>query len=379
VNSIAFVRGTIYADPWSEPIVDGALVVEGDRIVAVGPRQNAKLPEAAQIVDCGGAVVTAGFWNSHVHFMERKWTGADAKPADELQHLLFQEFGRYGFTSVFDLSSDLENTHAIRRRIESGEVDGPRIRSTGEGIIAAGTAPPDSVFEAMGWMKATLREVDGPDTAASAARDLLKAGADAIKVFVSSPSTPDVAVSLESMRAIVDVAHAAKAPVFVHPNGGDDVMRAVRAGADVIAHTFPRSQSWEDELTAVGAAEVALIPTLALWRDDARRIAVEQLASLRARGEAILFGTDYGAVGADPTQEYALMAQAGMSFREILASLTTTPARRFGDSQSEGTLAPGAPADIVVLDRDPTRDVTAYADVRFALRAGRKLAGGSAI
>jgi imidazolonepropionase-like amidohydrolase len=373
VNPIAFVRGTIYTDPWSEPIADSALVVEGGHIAALGSRQRVPIPKDAQIIDCGGAALTAGFWNSHVHFTQRKWADAGTLAAAELG-LHLQEFTRYGFTSLFDLSSNLANTHAIRRRIESGEVDGPRIRSTGEGIIAAGAAPPETVFDAMGWMKVALHEVDGPDDAAAAARALLAAGADAIKIFASAaPSMPDSRVSQESMRAAVDVAHAAQKPVFVHPNDGDDVMRAVRAGVDVVAHTFPRSQSWEDELGAVRAAEIALIPTLTLWTGDARRAAVEQLAAFRTGGGTILFGTDYGAVGADPSQEYALMAQARMSFREILASLTTAPARRFGHSHIAGTLVPGDQADIVVLNGDPSKDPTAFADVRLTLRAGRKL------
>jgi imidazolonepropionase-like amidohydrolase len=374
VNPIAFVRGTIYTDPWSEPIADGALVIENGRIAALGSRQGVPIPKDSQIVDCGGTVVTAGFWNSHVHFTERKWAGAEALPAEELERLLRRDFMRYGFTSLFDLSSNLANTHAIRRRIESGEVDGPRIRSTGEGIIAAGAAPPETVFDAMGWMNVALHEVDGPEDAAAAARALLIAGADAIKIFASAaPSMPHSQVSQESMRAAVDMANAAQKPVFVHPNNGDDVMRAVRAGVDVVAHTIPHSQSWEGELSAVRGAEIALIPTLRLWTGDARRTAVEQLAAFRTGGGTILFGTDYGAVGADPTQEYALMAQAGMSFRGILASLTTAPARRFDRSHIAGALVPGGPADIVVLNGDPSKDPTAFADVRLTLRAGRKL------
>jgi imidazolonepropionase-like amidohydrolase len=374
VNPIAFVRGTIYTDPWSEPIADGALVIENGRIAALGSRQSMPIPRDSQIVDCGGTVLTAGFWNSHVHFTDRQWAGAEALPAEELERLLRRDFIRYGFTSLFDLSSNLADTLAIRRRIESGEVDGPRIRSTGEGIIAAGAAPPETVFDAMGWMSVALHDVDGPEDAAAAARALLSAGADAIKIFASAaPSMPHSQVSQESMRAAVDVAHAAQKPVFVHPNDADDVMRAVHAGVDVVAHTIPHSQSWGGELGAVRAAGIALIPTLTLWAGDARRTAVEQLAAFRTGGGTILFGTDYGAVGADPTQEYALMAQAGMSFREILASLTTAPARRFDRSHIAGALVPGGPADIVVLNGDPSKDPTAFADVRLTLRAGRKL------
>ena len=102
-------------------------------------------------------------------------------------------------------------------------------------------------------------------------------------------------------------------------------------------------------------AGVSLIPTLTLWRyelshegislaDGLEEIAVGQLrAWVRARGE-VLFGTDVGYMTAyDPTEEYALMAKAGMTFPQILASLTTAPAERFGASKQLGRIGPGLP------------------------------------
>jgi imidazolonepropionase-like amidohydrolase len=85
----------------------------------------------------------------------------------------------------------------------------------------------------------------------------------------------------------------------------------------------------------------------------------------------VIFGTDYGAVAADPTDEYALMAEAGMTFSDTLASLTTAPSRRFDRSQSNGTLSVGAQADIVALEGGPSRDPRTFADVCLTIRAGR--------
>jgi imidazolonepropionase-like amidohydrolase len=91
-----------------------------------------------------------------------------------------------------------------------------------------------------------------------------------------------------------------------------------------------------------------------------------------SRRGAIMFGTDVGYMGDyDPADEYALMAEAGMTTSDILASLTTTPAERFGASSRVGRLAPGLAADIVVLGADPSRDVRAFADVRYTIRDGR--------
>ena len=128
---VALIGGTIHASPTEEPIRDGVVLIDGDTIAAVGSRASVKLPKRADVLDCSASTITAGFWNSHVHFFERKWANAATIPAPELGRQLQDAFTRYGFTSVFDLSSLWENTRRIRDRINSGEVQGPRIRSTG--------------------------------------------------------------------------------------------------------------------------------------------------------------------------------------------------------------------------------------------------------
>ena len=89
-------------------------------------------------------------------------------------------------------------------------------------------------------------------------------------------------------------------------------------------------------------------------------------------GGTVLFGTDVGYMSEyDPTREYALMAAAGMSFRQVLAALTTAPAARFGESNQLGRIAPGLTADLTVMRGDPAIDIEALADVQYTLRDGR--------
>ena len=95
-----------------------------------------------------------------------------------------------------------------------------------------------------------------------------------------------------------------------------------------------------------------------------RRAAQGQLRAWRDAGGTVVFGTDAGGMNDyDPSDEYALMAEAGMRFREILAALTTTPAAIIGGPAPTGRIAPGQPADLVVLDGDPSQNVRALADV----------------
>ena len=381
-NYLALVGGMIYVSPTEEPIQNGVVLINGGKIAAVGRRRQVKTPQSAQLIDCSGRTITAGFWNSHVHFMERKWADVATIPAPELEQQLQDMLMRYGFTSVFDLSSMWENTRRLRDRIESGEVLGPRIYSTGLALLPANPGlPPTAIINFMGWMNPVPPEVADAAQAVAASRKLLDGGVDGIKVFVSAPSK--ASLSQQMIEAVVNEAHRRGKPVFVHPNTGADVLTALRAGVDVIAHTTPYSGPWDETLlSTVKEHRVALIPTLWIWKwysrhdrqsaqDKIANTEVGQLRAWLAAGGTVLFGTDLGAVDPDPSEEYALMSQAGMTFRQILASLTTTPAEWFGQSKQLGRVAPGYQADLVVLNNDPSKNIQALTDVQYTLRAGK--------
>ncbi|HET7787273.1 MAG TPA: amidohydrolase family protein [Myxococcales bacterium] len=380
-STLALVGATVHPAPGDRPILDGVVLVERATIAAVGRRADVGVPDGSRVLDCSGRAITAGFCNSHVHFFERKWADAGTVPADELALQLEEAFTRFGFTSVFDTGSPWENTRRIRERIESGEVHGPKIRSTGPGLVPPGAIPPDAVLGMMGAMKFAAPEISSAADASAAARRLLGEGVDGIKLFLSSPR--GASLPQEALAAAVDEAHRAKKPVFAHPNSGADVLAAVRGGVDVIAHTTPHSGPWgETLLAAMREAGAALTPTLALWKTFLRHdrisaqqriaeVAAGQLRAFSAGGGTVLFGTDLGAVDPDPGDEYALMAEAGMSFADVLAALTTAPARRLGDPDRSGRVAAGFEADLVVLEKDPSEDPAALAAVTCTIRGGQ--------
>lgn len=383
-EQLALVGGTVYVSPTEEPIRGGVVLIQGGKIAAVGRRASVKLPRGTQTLDCSGLTITAGFWNSHVHFFERKWANAAAIPAPELSRQLQDMLTRYGFTSVFDLGSQWENTRRLRDRIESGEVPGPRIRSTGEALVAPGAVPPERILGILGFMSSPAPEItDAMQAAAAASGKLLEQGVDGIKLHLQPPPPPNPPFPESAIPAAVAEAHRLGKPVFVHPNTGADVLAAARAGVDVIAHTTPRSGPWDEAtLATMKERKVALTPTLTLWKyfmrhdristqEQLTSAAVGQLRAWVASGGTVIFGNDLGAVPYDPSEEYALMADAGMSFRQILASLTTAPAERFGQSNQLGRIAPGLQADLVVLKGDPGKDLRALAAVQYTLRAGK--------
>jgi imidazolonepropionase-like amidohydrolase len=152
---------------------------------------------------------------------------------------------------------------------------------------------------------------------------------------------------------------------------------------DVIAHTTPRTGAWDEALLSqISRTHAALTPTLALWKwlschdrtcaqDTVAASSIGQLRAWIDCGGAVLFGTDLGAIGPDPSEEYALMRAAGMNFRKLLASLTTVPAARFGDATARGQIACGFEADLVAFEGDPERDVGAMANVKYTIRSGK--------
>ena len=379
----ALVGGTIYVSPTEEPIQDGVVLMQGEKIAAVGSRALVQRPQNVQKLDSSGLTIMAGFWNSHVHFFERKWTNAGAIPAPELSRQLQEMLTRYGFTSVFDLGSMWENTRRLRDRIESGEVPGPRIRSTGEALVAPHAVPSDTVLRVLGFMTFPAPEITDAAQAAAASKKLLNEGVDGIKVHLQPPPPPNPPLPESAIQAAVSEAHGVGKPVFVHPNSGADVLAAVRAGVDVIAHTTPHSGPWDEAiLTAMKEHRVALTPTLTLWKyylrhdristqEQITNTAIGQLRAWLAVGGTVLFGNDLGTVDYDPSEEYALMAGAGMNFRQILASLTTAPAERFGESKQLGRIAAGFQADLVVLKEDPSKNVRALTAVQYTLRGGK--------
>jgi imidazolonepropionase-like amidohydrolase len=377
----ALVGATIYVSPTETPIRDGVVLLQGEKIVSVGSRAQMQFPETAHVLDCFGLTITAGLWNSHVHFFERKWADVATIPAPELTRQLGNTVTKYGFTSVFDTGSVWENTRRLRDRIDSGEVPGPKIRSTGEGLVPPGALPSDQILGMMGVMKLPAPEIADAAQAAAAAKKLLDAGVDGIKIFASAPRSASLPESV--FQAAANEAHRAGKPVFVHPNNAADVLTAVRGGVDIVAHTTPHSGPWDETLlTAMKEHRVAITPTLTLWKyylrhdrlsaqEKVTETEIGQLRAWLAAGGTVLFGTDLGAVEYDPSEECALMSEAGMTFPQILASLTTAPAERFGDANKRGRIAAGLQADLAVFHQDPAINLRALAHVKFTLRAGK--------
>ncbi len=378
----ALVGATIFISPDEAPIEKGVVVLDDDKIAAVGLSDAVTISADVEIYDAAGLYITAGFWNSHVHYTGALQAAA-SHDAAALNKILTSTFLRWGFVNTVDTGSWLQNTLFLRKRIRQGEVNGPRILVAGSGF-----APPEaSPFYIKPVQLPELRSVEYARQRVLAE---LTARADAIKLFTGSWATVDSLVIMqpEIVRAATDAAHQQGALVFAHPSNSDGARVAIENGVDILAHAFPAQISgpWDRTLPAAMALRnMSLIPTLKLWRpvlsklglpaENVSRAVTTAIAQTRACHEAgvtILFGTDVGFLqDTDTTEEFRLMAQAGMDYRDILVSLTTAPATRYNFAADEGRIQQNFKADLVLLGSDPREDITAYADVVATIRAGR--------
>lgn len=394
-TDLAIVGAKIYPAPDASPIEDGVVLIRAGRISRVGSRSAITVPAGMRVINAHGATLLAGFWNSHVHIMTPDLLGADKAKADVLQHALEAMLTRWGFTTVFDLASSTDNTLALRDRVESGEVAGPKILTVGDPFYPK-DGTPSYVRDYLKAHGAPNEEVSSPEEATARAQHQLARGTDGVKIFAGAVVGGKIGVlpmRVDIARAVVAEGHRHGKPAFAHPGSLAGVNVAIDAGVDVLAHTTAMDGGdkggWSPELIArMRAHHMAVIPTLTLFEVEGKKFGespellaktiqatTSEVRDYAAAGGQILFGTDVGYTDAfDTTEEYRLMATV-LDWRQILASLTTAPAKRFGLATRKGKIEQGMDADLVLLDSDPAHDPTAFAHVRDTIRAGKVIWG----
>ena len=363
----------VFASPDAAPLSNATVVISNGIITAVEGKDFA--PASMPRLRCSGCFIFAGFWNSHVHFTEPKWAAAATASAEMLTQELQAMLTHSGFTTVVDLASDIRSTSALRRRIESGEVLGPRIYTAGSGLY-----PPNGVpyylSDLPAETRATLPQPATPAEATAIVERNIAAGADVLKLFTGSYLTPThiKPLPLDVARAAVAVAHSHHQVAFAHPSNLEGVRVAMDSGVDVLAHAPSEVEGIDDALlAALVAHHMSMIPTLKLFSESNRLPRIREIVlKFHQLGGPLIFGTDTGFVtDYDLTEEYRQLALAGLSFRDVLTMLTTAPAKRLGVKDA-GRIAPGLPADLTVLSADPTSEgLAAFTQVRYTIRAGK--------
>src|SRR5438045_4183378 len=121
-QTLALVGGNVYASPDAAPLADAVVLASNGVITAIGSRSDVQIPQDARVIDCTGKTVVAGFWNSHVHFTQDVWRTARSGPAAPLTEHMQEMLTKWGFTTVWDLGSDPDDSLALRKRVDAGEI-----------------------------------------------------------------------------------------------------------------------------------------------------------------------------------------------------------------------------------------------------------------
>jgi imidazolonepropionase-like amidohydrolase len=381
------------------PRPGATVVLDGARIEAVCHERQ--FGPDVRVIDVEGRTVMPGLIDCHVHLAP--W--ALRLVSHPEQHLmeLAAEAARALRTTLeggCTTARDLGGLDAgFRDAVAGGVIAGPRLQVSC--IIVSPTNGMTDPVTAQGIRSPALPglpepEGDGPDAARAKVREVLRAGADVIKIAVSGGvSAPRVPArrplfTPEEIAAVVDEAHHAGVPVACHAVGGPNALAAVRAGVDTIEHG-----AWLDDETVAEMARRGtwLVPTFAIYRWHAERgtplrraragelIAPhrESFGRARAAGVRIALGTDSGAYGHGETAvELAHMVEAGLSPADAIVVGTSRAAECLGLGAETGALEAGKAADLLVVDRDPLRDITVASDATaraLVLRAGRPVGG----
>jgi len=379
-SPLLITGSSLFDGTGSAPLRPGAVLIEDDRVVAVGGRIAA--PPGATRVDLAGATLLPGLMDCHVHLSDEGLPDAsvrDAEPA-ALRVLRIAEHARRtleaGFTTVRDVGGRDHLEFGLRRAALEGIVRAPRMILAGK-IVSMTTAGASS------W-RGMYRQADGLSEVVKAVREQVAAGADVIKlmatgaVLAPAQEEPGAAqYTSAELRAIVETAHGLGCRVAAHAHGIAGIRAAVTAGVDTIEHG---THLHEDRAVARAMATrgVFLVPTLKALANiadppkpgvpaeivaKARERRADRDASFRvalAERVPIAMGTDAATPfnrHGENAEELCLMVELGMTPRDAIAAATSVAARVLGHEEI-GVLAAGMLADIAAWDGDPLSDIT---------------------
>ena len=353
-GTLALVNGTLVDGTGVEAIPNASIVIQGDRIVAVGPRASVSIPVGAQVLDAGGGTILPGLINAHVHF------------AFDEQKL--EAWAQGGVTTVRDegIISSRPITELLALR------DATRKNPKYARLVSAGymMTVPDGYGELF---------VASTQDARLKVLWQLDAGVDMIKVsledgYAGKSGLPKL--SQEQLKAIVATAHERGTRVSGHITQARYVSDLVDAGVDDIAHdaydVIPA-----DVLQRMVAQGIYLVPTFTVFRNYGAPVStcVENLRRFVELGGQVALGNDYGGGPGQfelgiPMYEIEMMSKAGMMPMQIIVASTLNAARVSHVENELGTLERGKIADVLVVRGNPLQDLHALANMQMVIHSG---------
>jgi imidazolonepropionase-like amidohydrolase len=420
---LALVGGTLIDGNGAAPITNSVVLVEGDRITAIGRVGQLAVPTGHTVISATGLTVMPGLFDMHVHLMlaghgnyahwDRTYLSrltTDVIPVTAKQSLM------HGITSVRDLGGPLESLIEVKRKIDRGELVGATIYTSGPFIQHA----PYPGTEAFRW------GVDGVGDARAKVNRLADGGVSVIKLIDQDEMTMD------EVRAVVDEAHKRGLSVVAHAHRPEEIRRGLAAGVDDFEHTglatapeyppdviaalrartalgnrpplywtptidpltnfanrrnnpgYVNDARWYDGLPADIAADIKAslqrLDTLSYYRFVPNRQATlrPKFNQLRESGVRLLIGTDAGVPGyfhgyATAEEMITWVRNYGMDAMETIRAATFWPALSLGVLNRVGTIEVGKTADIIAVRGNPLVNMAAIRDVAIVVKGGKRV------
>jgi len=391
-ETVAIRAGHLFDSTTGQMRADQIILLNGERIVDVGPSAQVKIPAGAAVIDLSRQTVLPGLIDAHTHMFNTPKPGMTRETSTLIAIQNAQADLRAGFTAVRDMSTH-GNGYAdvdIRNAIDKGLVDGPRAQVSTRGIVWGGGANSE------GNNPLASAVVHDVDEARAAVRDQIQHGADWIKLYPTGAYSfapdgkPQFALTypMPVLQALIDETHRLGHKSACHVYGGEGEKNAILAGCDSIEHAWMLDEEQAKMMVAKG---LTYDPTLQRYtepymndNDDKATggkyrmtptINNAVITASKVPGLKITVGSGVDGStfphGTQALEFVALVKQAHLSPARVLQAGTMTNAEILGWQDRIGSIEKGKYADVIAVSGDPLADITELERVQFVMKGGK--------